>query len=155
MHRRDAIRQAVDHLLYLAQLEERCKNKRQFEFYKKLYDEIVDDSLEVERGFRDAGAYLGRVAENIKTKFAPKPISQIAFDDNVSARTEKKISPPKLPKNPDVSDLIKLLQEGIPKGLSANQIARGFTKETPNNDGKAQSLLRAARRHKDLWKPAS
>ena len=60
-------------------------------------------------------------------------------------------SAPRLPDTPDVRDLCHLLQKDLPKGRTQNEIAREFTGEMPDNDKKAQSLLRQARRYRHLW----
>lgn len=53
-----------------------------------------------------------------------------------------------LPDSPDVRDLCRLLQKGLPAGKSQIEIAREFT----GKDGaKADSLLRQARRYRHLW----
>jgi hypothetical protein len=66
-----------------------------------------------------------------------------------------KVSKPKLPRNPDVIDLIKELEKKSNKGKKQIQIAREFIKDTYENSEekelKAQSLLRSARRYPHLW----
>lgn len=56
----------------------------------------------------------------------------------------------RLPKNPDVRDLIAKLQEDLPKGKRKIDIAREFTNENPDNDKKAQLLLRQVSRFPEL-----
>jgi hypothetical protein len=70
-----------------------------------------------------------------------------------SKSDSKKKSPPKLPQSVDVHELCRMLQEGLPKGQSMNEIARGFTHETNDKAPKSESLLRQCRRYRHLWDP--
>ena len=53
-----------------------------------------------------------------------------------------------LPDSADVRDLCRLLQKGLPTGHTQIEIAREFTGK---DNGKAESLLRQARRFRHLW----
>ncbi len=62
--------------------------------------------------------------------------------------------PPRIPESTDVRDLCQLLQKHLPKGQKQIEIAREFTGEMPGKDPKAKSLLRQARRYRNLWAEA-
>jgi hypothetical protein len=117
-------------------------------------DEVWDSALGVWRWLK---ARLS--SEGQPNSVIPSPDPPHTTNGGNDARVRTPDSKPDTPKNslpnsPDVRDLCHLLQKGLPNGHTQSEIAREFTREMPDDDKKAQSLLRQARRFSDLWKPA-
>jgi len=100
-----------------------------------------------------------RQASDAVWSAAEAVVRRLGAPIGVARAARSKASPPdkpdnsekKLPRSPDVRDLIQLLQVGLPKGKTQIQIAREFTRESAGCAPKAENLLRQASRFRHLW----